>query len=159
MTEACPPGHVLRCEAGGGGRCEQCGPGTWQPGWGQERCWQCPPNTTTETGGASSVRECLDLRCGEVKTDNITILSSPNYPATLPLLASCSWTVRAQADSAGLVVVLPSLHLPVNCSHSLTLVAGGDNILTSCSSLSSPRLLTTSSLHLTVTLSPSNTYF
>ena len=101
---ACPPGSALRCEAGGGGRCEPCSPGTFQSDWGQVRCWQCPPNTTS-SGGARSVRECLDLRCGEVTAHNLTVLSSPNYPATLPHLASCSWTVRAEAGSAGLVVV------------------------------------------------------
>ena len=157
VEEACPPGTVLRCEVGGGGRCEPCSPGTWQSGWGEVSCWPCPPNTTTLTRGARSVRDCLDLRCGEVSSHNMTVLSSPNYPASLPLLASCSWTVRAQAGSAGLLVVLPSLHLPVNCSHSLSLQAGSNNLLPSCHSLTSPRLLSTSSLHLTVTLSPSTT--
>ena len=159
-SSACPPGSEWRCRAGGeagGGRCEVCRPGTWQSDWGGRRCWQCPPNTTTITGGARSVSQCVDLRCGEVSSHNLTVLSSPNYPATIPPLASCSWTVRAEAGSAGLVVVLPSLHLPDNCSHSLSLRAGGaggHNILHSCHSLPSPRLLTTSSLHLTVTLSP-----
>ena len=161
-SSACPPGSEWRCRAGGeagGGRCEVCRPGTWQSDWGGRRCWQCPPNTTTITGGARSVSQCVDLRCGEVSSHNLTVLSSPNYPATIPPLASCSWTVRAEAGSAGLVVVLPSLHLPANCSHSLSLVAQGDqgsrNILHSCQSLTSPRLFTTSSRHLTVTLSSS----
>ena len=158
VKELCPPGTVLRCEDGGaGGRCELCPPGTWQSDWGQVRCRDCPANTSTVSGGARSVGECRDLRCGQVSSHNITVLSSPNFPSSLPPLASCSWTVLARAGSAGLVVVLPSLSLPDNCSHSLSVVAGQENLLTSCHSLPSPRLLTTSSLHLTVSLSPSAT--
>ena len=52
-------------------------------------------------------------------------------------------------------MLLPSLSLPPNCSHSVKVVGGGEELLSSCLSLAAPRLLYTASPHLRVSLAHS----
>ena len=148
----CGPGTGWRCGQEEG--CQDCPLGSWQSDWGGV-CWPCPPNTTTDRTGATSLDQCKLTSCGRHTSNTITVLSSPNYPGNLPLLSACSWTLTRRQDSAGLLVILPSLSLPPNCSHSLTVWAGDQEILSSCLSLPSPRLLYTSTTSIRVSLSSS----
>ena len=120
--------------------------GTFQPQWGQTSCWSCPPNTTTDTWAASSPADCKQTQCLHHSRPGLAILQSPNYPGSLPANTNCHWRVEPGAGVSVLLIV-PALSLPPDCSHTLTVRRGPATVFTSCQSTEGPLLLTSQVSH------------
>ena len=71
----------------------------------------------------------------------LAMMESPNYPGLFPIGTSCHWRVSLDQHES-LLVLLPSLSLPLSCSHRLTIRSQDEELFSSCSSTTKPLILT-----------------
>lgn len=138
VEDPCEAGNYYSCSARS---CLPCDLGTFQPVWGQTSCWSCPPNTTTDQPGSSSPTQCKHTACVHHSRPGLAILQSPNYPGSLPSSTNCHWRVEP-GTGVSVLLILPALSLPPDCSHTLSVRRGSRLVFSSCQSTDGPRLVT-----------------
>jgi len=150
VTVPCESGFMYDCNSG---ECQQCPHGSYQPQWGQTSCWPCPANTTTDGPGASSLDMCKSHACPFYAKEGVGIMESPNYPRLFPTGAECRWRV-SPGHTRRVLLILPRLSLPPDCSASLTVSRSdkgqSSSVFSSCSSTQHPVILTGQSNNLWV---------
>jgi len=152
VTVPCEAGHLYDCPSS---TCQACPAGSYQPQWGQTACWPCPPNTTTDGPGATGLPHCKRQDCPFYTKEGVGIMESPNYPLEFPAGSSCRWRV-SPGHTRRVLLVLPRLALPPDCSASITVtrgdVGGGEaaTILSTCVSTDRPTILTGQAASLSV---------
>merc|ERR1712038_915068 len=145
VTIPCESGYMYDCNTG---ECQQCPHGSYQPQWGQTSCWPCPANTTTDQPGAASLDMCKSHSCPFYAKEGVGIMESPNFPRHFPTGAECRWRV-SPGHTRRVLLILPRLSLPSDCSASLTITRGdvggvgeGTTVLSTCVSTERPTILT-----------------
>lgn len=138
VSVPCDSGEFFDCIFG---ECRKCPKGTYQPHWGQTSCWPCPANTTTDTTGGSELTQCKRQDCPFYTREGVGIMESPNYPRDYPFGVTCRWRVRP-GHTKRVLLILPLLQLPSDCSSKLVVRHQSDIIYTSCSSRQHPLILT-----------------
>lgn len=93
VQNTCKPGTHYSCTLG---TCVPCPRDTYQPTWSQSTCWPCPVNTSTDGVGASRHVDCKYSECGyhHHHQQQISVLSSPNFPNNFPAMSTCLWRIR-----------------------------------------------------------------
>jgi len=132
--------------------CRPCPQGSYQPHWGQTSCWPCPANTTTDSQGASKLSDCKSQECPFYTREGVGIMESPNFPREFPSSISCRWRVRP-GHSKRVILILPQLSLPPDCSSKLVIRQDSKPVLDSCSSRKEPYIVTGHSSNLWVEFS------
>ena len=138
FSDPCLAGSYYSCPAR---RCLSCPPSSYQPQWGQTSCWPCPVNTTTDSEGTSSPAGCKATHCVHRSRPGLAVLESPNYPGDFPVSAACHWRV-APGQQESLLILLPYLSLPPDCSHTLTIRTEDAQVFSTCNPSTEPILLT-----------------
>lgn len=152
VTVPCEAGHLYDCSTSS---CQRCPAGSYQPQWGQTACWPCPPNTTTDEAGSMGLQQCKRQECPFYTKEGVGIMESPNYPAPFPASSSCRWRV-SPGHTRRVLLLLPRLALPPDCSASLTITRAdtstqeGTTVLSTCVSTDRPTILTGQAASLSV---------
>lgn len=153
VTVPCEAGHLYDCPSAS---CQPCPAGSYQPQWGQTACWPCPPNTTTDSTGGVGLEQCKRQDCPFYTKEGVGIMETPNYPLPFPASASCRWRV-SPGHTRRVLLLLPRLSLPSDCSASLTITRGdvggvgeGTTVLSTCVSTERPTILTGQAASLSV---------
>jgi len=151
VTVPCEAGHLYDCPSAS---CQPCPAGSYQPQWGQTACWPCPPNTTTDSPGGVGLEQCKRQDCPFYTKEGVGIMETPNYPLPFPASASCRWRV-SPGHTRRVLLLLPRLSLPSDCSASLTITRGeiggeGTTVLSTCVSTERPTILTGQAASLSV---------
>lgn len=153
VTVPCEAGHLYDCPSAS---CQPCPAGSYQPQWGQTACWPCPPNTTTDSPGGVGLEQCKRQDCPFYTKEGVGIMETPNYPLPFPASASCRWRV-SPGHTRRVLLLLPRLSLPSDCSASLTITRGeiggggeGTTVLSTCISTEKPTILTGQAASLSV---------
>ena len=98
-------------------------------------------NTSTDSEGTSSPAGCKATHCVHRSRPGLAVLESPNYPGHFPVSAACHWRV-APGQQESLLILLPYLELPKDCSHTLTIRTEDAQVFSTCNPSTQPILLT-----------------
>ena len=83
--------------------------------------------------------------CPFYTRDGVGIMESPNYPRQFPARSECRWRV-SPGHTRRMLLILPRLSLPPDCSTSFTVSRSDQGqsttVFSTCSSTSSPTILT-----------------